>query len=893
MHSDLLHLQRYHQSGDAGAFQTLVRHHAGMVFATACRVTRDPSLAEDVAQETFLELARKGRNITESVGAWLHRVAWRRACDVVRAEATRRRHESAAHDLNGGRECTWEEMEPLFDEALAELAPEARTVIIEHYLEGRKQMEIAARMGLSQSSVSRLLEQSMTQLRCKLKQRGLLCGVALAAVLTKAASPVAPDALAASLHKIAISSIGSGVAGVTAGGGLLSGIFGVKSKLIVSLVAVLAACAAGYDLASKDSRLARWWGQGEAMMTKPRATAQPSPKEMANAAMKKARLLVDAKALWSRRPKLTKADLERLYGAILYERDPEKRWAAMRELGITLSRSGYDRLLERHPDIGLFDERKAGNAVGKLWIDMMATWSVESPLEAVVWSSMREESVGSWFPPTIAPWVRAHPEEWQAFVEAGPDPRLGDYARLWVEDLDDPGSLWGKAKESGLDLNIIGECVYGLIVYQAPTDRVFRVIMRAPNAEMKSGWIVGIFARLSDEQFLEAANSGQFLDGGLVNAMRAMAGDSAASFDSAAAWVSRTANGGGMDAQRARFMEESAGRFYAQWLKVDAAAALRHSVQAENKILIEKFMEQAAKSPMVDEALITAALSNPKHREHALAAYYQARADGDPEVALQSIMHSTFVEDQIESAKEVLIQWTVKSAPEAAAWVAALPPGDDRAELIAAVASQWAGTAPEEAFAFAQQQGASLAHGWSNGLAWGARILPEEKLAGIFAALRDDPEYNTMLTRLVGWRCPRQPGEAFALLSKYAAPGWETPVVDDTIHWLEDDDARAEPYAVLLPSMDLALVEPQKVAKAAQLFIQSYASQGKLKAALDWTLKLPAPLALQARSEAMAKLNLNDASQKTAAEQWARNAAITEAERTSWLQKFTAPQGGK
>lgn len=106
MQTDLLHLQRYHDSGDAAAFKSLVQHHASMVFATARRVTRDSSLAEDVAQETFLELARKGRAITESVGAWLHRVAWRRACDAVRAEKTRRRYEAAALALDEGRECT-------------------------------------------------------------------------------------------------------------------------------------------------------------------------------------------------------------------------------------------------------------------------------------------------------------------------------------------------------------------------------------------------------------------------------------------------------------------------------------------------------------------------------------------------------------------------------------------------------------------------------------------------------------------------------------------------------------------------------------------------------------------------------------------------------------------
>lgn len=49
--SDLL--QRYHHSGDSLAFDELVRAHSVMVHATACRVTQNAALAEEVAQEVF------------------------------------------------------------------------------------------------------------------------------------------------------------------------------------------------------------------------------------------------------------------------------------------------------------------------------------------------------------------------------------------------------------------------------------------------------------------------------------------------------------------------------------------------------------------------------------------------------------------------------------------------------------------------------------------------------------------------------------------------------------------------------------------------------------------------------------------------------------------------
>ena len=887
MHSDLLHLQRYHDSGDAGAFQSLVQQHASMVFATARRVTCDPALAEDVAQETFLELARKGRSITESVGAWLHRVAWRRACDAVRAETTRQRYETAALALDAGRECTWEELEPVFDEALAELVVGERTVIVEHYLEGRTQMEMAGRMGLSQSSVSRLLDQSITHLRSKLKAKGLLCGAALGAMMIAASSQAAPASLIASLHKIGLSSIGSSAAAAT-GGSLLSAMVGLNLKAVVICAMALAACAAGYDLASKDSHLARWFASEHPMTTKAGSHPLPpvsQPVRAGETAATKARLLAEARAIWARAPRFSKDELSRLFGLVCNERDPDKRFAAMLAVGIRLSRAQYDRVVARHPDTGLFDERKSGHAIAKLINDLRLDWCIESPLEAVAWVSMTPDSDGSWLPASIAPWVRSHPNAWAAFVEAGPDPRLGDYARLWVEDLDDPGSIWSKAKSAGMEPGFIGQGIFEFIEAGAPTDIVFRLIMRSPDHKLRSEDIVGITPRLSSEQLLEAASSGLFADAGLVNMLRAMAGDPKAVFSDASAWVAKAAGGGGMEAQLARWSEDCISRLYAQWLKVDPLGALRQSVQVGSQKFLEGFMQEGAKSTSLNEAMIVEAFSSVKNRDHALAAYYQAKAGGDSQAALQSIMNSSFVEDQIEAARQVLEQWTIKSAPDAAAWVATLPANEDRAELVAVIASQWAQIEPEAAFAFAQQQHQGLAHGWAGGLAWGARGLPEDKLAAILEPLRNDPEYNTMLTRLVGWRCPSRPTEALAMLSKYAAPGWQTPIINDTIHWLEGDDSRAEGYALQLPTMDLSQIDPQRIATIAQLLVQRFATQGKLPQALDWTLKLPEPMASQARSDAVSKVALNDARQRTVAEQWIRRAAIPESERIALLQQ--------
>ncbi|WP_395749947.1 RNA polymerase sigma factor [Prosthecobacter sp.] len=207
-------LLRYLSDGDAEAFAALVREHGGMVLATARRITGDAALAEDVAQETFLELARSAQGNVESVAAWLHRVAWRKACNALRGESRRRRHEvrAAAEDETqaGATEPAWEELEPQIDAALNDLPEEVRELLVAHYLESCTQQELASRLGVNQSTVSRQLESAVRELRKLLRGRGVLCGSGLAMVLSaQKAEAVLPAKLGSSLGKLALSGAGS------------------------------------------------------------------------------------------------------------------------------------------------------------------------------------------------------------------------------------------------------------------------------------------------------------------------------------------------------------------------------------------------------------------------------------------------------------------------------------------------------------------------------------------------------------------------------------------------------------------------------------------------------------------------------------------------------------
>ena len=73
--------------GDSQAFDALYDQVSAPVYGLARRVVRDPTRAEDVTQEVFLEVWRKAARFDRSLGkakTWTMTIAHRRAVDAVR-----------------------------------------------------------------------------------------------------------------------------------------------------------------------------------------------------------------------------------------------------------------------------------------------------------------------------------------------------------------------------------------------------------------------------------------------------------------------------------------------------------------------------------------------------------------------------------------------------------------------------------------------------------------------------------------------------------------------------------------------------------------------------------------------------------------------------------------
>jgi RNA polymerase sigma-70 factor (ECF subfamily) len=152
--TEALTWERWLQNGDADAFAEVSRLYAGMVYGTCLRITGDREQAADAARETFFQLLTHARQVTGSIGGRLHQVATRRAIDLVRRDVARRRRQAAFAAGPLQETDNWADISPVVDEALGELDPDWREILLRHYLQGQSMTEIGAARG-------RLVEQCL------------------------------------------------------------------------------------------------------------------------------------------------------------------------------------------------------------------------------------------------------------------------------------------------------------------------------------------------------------------------------------------------------------------------------------------------------------------------------------------------------------------------------------------------------------------------------------------------------------------------------------------------------------------------------------------------------------------------------------------------------------
>ena len=160
--------------GDAKAHEVLYRAFSTPVYSICLRFTRVPAHAEDLLQETFIEVMRSiGKFRGEApVGSWIRRVAVSKALMFLR---------SAWHSRGQSLDDDWEQMTPGrpeshgisgypdeaidLDVALSRLPPVSRAVVWLHDVEGFTHREIADFMGKTESFSKSQLSRAYQRLR--------------------------------------------------------------------------------------------------------------------------------------------------------------------------------------------------------------------------------------------------------------------------------------------------------------------------------------------------------------------------------------------------------------------------------------------------------------------------------------------------------------------------------------------------------------------------------------------------------------------------------------------------------------------------------------------------------------------------------------------------------
>ncbi len=168
MATDFLTIQRAIE-GDERALRALWSQHAPHIDAVVRRLAGDPDLAEDIAQEVWIQIFRalptyRGES---QFGTWAHRIAVNRTLNALRR--TRRltkietdMDEETVTVEHGGEQAM---LRSVIDAAAAKLSPGARTVFLMHDVEGFTHEEIATELGITPGGSKSQLFKARAKLR--------------------------------------------------------------------------------------------------------------------------------------------------------------------------------------------------------------------------------------------------------------------------------------------------------------------------------------------------------------------------------------------------------------------------------------------------------------------------------------------------------------------------------------------------------------------------------------------------------------------------------------------------------------------------------------------------------------------------------------------------------
>lgn len=151
-------------NGDDGAYGELVRRRQNAIRNLLRRLTRDPSLADDIAQQTFVQgwQSIRGLKSPAAFAGWLRQIAvnfW------LHAARTRKLEVPLVEDLRSESPVSATTQQLDLDAALAQLPAEVRLCIVLAYSEGLSHGEISQTTSIALGTVKSHINRGSARLR--------------------------------------------------------------------------------------------------------------------------------------------------------------------------------------------------------------------------------------------------------------------------------------------------------------------------------------------------------------------------------------------------------------------------------------------------------------------------------------------------------------------------------------------------------------------------------------------------------------------------------------------------------------------------------------------------------------------------------------------------------
>jgi RNA polymerase sigma-70 factor, ECF subfamily len=189
MEADDLALVQRAKARDPEAFRALVVRYQRKVYAVALGIVKDPDLAWDVAQETFVRVYSHLADFKgdSSFSTWVLRIGSHLAIDSLRKERTSSKQDIDdvnEADVQGGGEgilatalgndpqqnMLRRELAGKMTEALAQLPEKHRTILVLREVEGLSYEELAEQLGIHKGTVMSRLFHARKKMQALLRE---------------------------------------------------------------------------------------------------------------------------------------------------------------------------------------------------------------------------------------------------------------------------------------------------------------------------------------------------------------------------------------------------------------------------------------------------------------------------------------------------------------------------------------------------------------------------------------------------------------------------------------------------------------------------------------------------------------------------------------------------